>query len=50
MQMFSDDGPRLLIAFVDDIDIIATSPIAVNEQLVKFERETNKIILRVNEN
>lgn len=47
--MFFVDDPRLLIAFADDINIIANSTKTMKEQFVKFEQETTDKRQRTNE-
>jgi len=42
MQMFTTDGPRLLLAFADDINIVERNTIQVEKQFIKLEKETKK--------
>lgn len=42
MQMFTTNGPRLLLAFADDINIVERNTIQVEKQFIKLEKETKK--------
>lgn len=49
VEMYTNDGPKLLLAFADDIDVMARSVLKVKEQFIKIEKETLKMGLAINE-
>lgn len=48
-MLFGDQGPRLILAFADDIDIIGNSMDAIKEEFFKLENAAKEVGLRINE-
>lgn len=49
VEMYTQRGPQLILAFADDIDIVGTSTIKVKEQFTRLEKESQKMGLKINE-
>lgn len=49
VEVFSNSGPNLLLAFADDIDLVSKTTIKTKELFGKIEKETGRVGLRINE-
>lgn len=47
--MFTQTGPKIFLAFADDIYTIDTNTMNVNENFARIEKESRKVGLRINE-
>lgn len=49
-SIFRREGPNLLLAFADDVDLIGNSRLKMRETFIRFENEAEKMGLQINEN
>ncbi|XP_060518453.1 uncharacterized protein LOC132697176 [Cylas formicarius] len=49
MTMFRNNGPKLLLAFADDVDVIGSSRLNVKETFTNFEKQALNMGLKINE-
>lgn len=49
VKLFGQDGPRLLLAFADDIDVVGNSVLTVKDLFSRVETQAEQIGLRINE-
>lgn len=49
VEVFSNSGPNLLLAFADDIDLVSKTTIKTKELFGKIEKEADTVGLRINE-
>jgi len=50
VKLFSRYGPRLLLAFADDIDVVGNTVLTVNDLFSMVETQAAQMGLRINEN
>lgn len=48
--LFRNRGPRIILAFADDIDIVGNTTIDVKEEFMNLENTAKEVGLRINEN
>lgn len=44
-----NQGPRIILAFGDDIDIVGNTTVSAKEQFIKLEKAAKEVGLRINE-
>lgn len=49
VELFGRDGPRLLLAFADDIDVAGNSVLTVKDLFTRVETQANQVGLSINE-
>ena len=49
LEIFTNQGPEMLLAYADDIDTVGGSTVKTKEMFVKIEKETRKVGLTINE-
>lgn len=49
MAIFQQEGPNLLLDIPDNVDIIGNSRITLKDSFLRFEKEAEKIRLKINE-
>ena len=48
-EVFTKQGPQMILAFADDIDAIGKNTVGIKESFLKIEKESQRVGLKINE-